>query len=170
MTDAGQGSTALLILDSCVLIDYIKAEPALFSVIAGNVGPVHVATIVFEEVAQLTSLEHMEDLGITLIEPEIEDAFEAERMKGRTSFQDNICLLTAKKHNMTCVTNDKSLRKTCSKHDVPTMWGLELLLHVVRSGGLDHRSAVEIGRRIHASNPRHISLRVVTDFERKVLS
>ena len=170
MTDAGRDPTPLLILDACVLIDYIKAEPGLFKIIAECIGPVHVVSTVYEEVVQLTSLQHMTDLGISLVEPEIEDAFEAERMTGRTSFQDNICLLTAKKLGMTCITNDKSLRTACSQHDVPIMWGLELLLQIVKSGGLDYRSAIEIGRQIHATNPRHISPKVIADFEKKLSS
>ncbi len=89
-------------------------------------------------------------------------------MRGSTSFQDNICLLTAKRHGMTCITNDKSLRKACSEHDVLIMWGLELLLGLVRSGGLDHKSALDIARQIHADNPRHISPKVIADFRKKL--
>ncbi len=74
MTDTAPDPTPLLILDACVLIDYIKAEPALFEIIAESVGPVHVVSTVYEEVTQLTSLQHMADLGISLVEPEIEDA------------------------------------------------------------------------------------------------
>ena len=170
MSETGRDPTPLLILDACVLIDFMKAEPSLFGIIVSNVGPVHVVSTVYEEVVQLTSLQHMADLGISLVEPEIEDAFEVERMRGSTSFQDNICLLTAKRLGMTCITNDKSLRKACSQHDVPIMWGLELLLQLVRAGGLDHKSAVEIGRQIHADNPRHISSKVVADFEKRLSS
>ena len=170
LIDTGGDPIALLILDACVLIDYLKAEPALFGFITENVGPVHVVSTVYEEVTQLTSMQHMADLGIVLVEPEIEDAFEAMRMTGSTSFQDNICLLTAKRLGMTCVTNDKSLRNACSEYDVPIMWGLELLLLLVRSGGLDHNSAIEIGRQIHADNPRHISSWIIADFEKKLLA
>ena len=101
MTDAGRDPTPLLILDACVLIDYIRAE----------------------------------------------------RMRGSTSFQDNICLLTAKRHGMTCITNDKSLRKACSENGVPIIWGLEPLLQLVRSGGLDHKSA-NVGESESAENGR----------------
>ena len=170
MTAAGRDPTPLLILDACVLIDYIKAEPGLFKIIAGCIGPVHVVSTVYEEVVQLTSLQHMADLGISLVEPEIDDGFEAEQMTGRTSFQDNICLLTAKRLGMICITNDRSLRTACSGHNVPIMWGLELLLQIVESGGLDYKSAIEIGRQIHANNPRHISPKVIADFEKKLSS
>ncbi len=170
MTETGRDPIPLLILDACVLIDYIKAEPALFGIIAGSVDPVHVVSTVYEEVVQLTSLQHMADLGISLVEPEIEDAFEATLMMGSTSFQDNICLLTAKRRDMTCVTNDRNLRKACSEQGVPIMWGLELLLELVRSGGIDHKSATEIGRRIHENNPRHIPPKVLADFEKKLSS
>ena len=181
MTDAGRDPTPLLILDACVLIDYIKAEPGLFKIIAGCIGPVHVVSTVYEEVVQLTSsvyeevvqltsLQQMADLGISLVEPEIDDGFEAEQMTGRTSFQDNICLLTAKRLGMICITNDRSLRTACFQHNVPIMWGLELLLQIVESGGLDYKSAIEIGRQIHANNPRHISPKVIADFEKKLSS
>ena len=170
MTDAGRDPTPLLILDACVLIDYIKAEPGLFKIIAGCIGPVHVVSTVYEEVVQLTSLQQMADLGISLVEPEIDDGFEAEQMTGRTSFQDNICLLTAKRLGMICITNDRSLRTACFQHNVPIMWGLELLLQIVESGGLDYKSAIEIGRQIHANNPRHISSKVIANFEKKLSS
>lgn len=58
----------------------------------------------------------------------------------------------------------------CSEHEVPTIWGLELLLELVRSGGLDHKSVIDIARQIHTNNPRHISAKVLAEIEKKLPS
>lgn len=86
-----------MIMDACVLIDYMNGEPDLFKVISSHIGPIYIATPILEEVDSIKSIEELEDLGLIASEPEIEDVFTAEELDGQTSFQDTICFLTAKK-------------------------------------------------------------------------
>ncbi len=157
-----------MIMDACVLIDYMNGEPDLFKLISSHVGPLYVATPVMEEVDSINSLDEFEDLGLLPIEPDLEDVFEATEMDGKTSFQDNICYLTAKRQGMTCITNDTNLRKQCYASDVPTLWGLELILKLVKVGGLSNKEASLIAYEIHKSNPRHISQKVLDGFIAKL--
>ena len=82
--------TRFMIMDACVLIDYMNGEPDLFKLISSHIGPIYVATPILEEVDSIKSIEELEDLGLLPIEPEIEDVFTAEEMDGQKSFQDNI--------------------------------------------------------------------------------
>lgn len=158
----------LMVMDACVLIDYMYGEPDLFRLIHSHIGQIYVATPVLEEVDSVTSIDELKELGLEPIEPEIEDVFEAGEMEGRTSFQDNICYLTAKRHKLTCVTNDKNLRTLCETSDVPILWGLELILSLVKKGGLTKKEAFHIAEEIHKSNPRHINATVLNGFKAKL--
>lgn len=160
--------TRLMIMDACVLIDYMNGEPDLFRLIHSYIGQIFVATPIIEEVDSINSIDELRDLYLEPIEPEIKDVFEAAAMEGRTSFQDNLCYLTARRNGMTCVTNDTNLRSLCETAKVPTLWGLELILELVRGGGLAKQEAEHIGRAIHNSNLTHINQTVLNGFLSKL--
>ena len=160
--------TRFMIMDACVLIDYMNGEPDLFKLISSHIGPIYVATPILEEVDSINSIEELEDLGLLPIEPEIEDVFTAEEMDGQTSFQDNICFLTAKRQSFICVSNDANLRRQCTDASVPILWGLELILDLTKAGGILKKEASRIAREIQISNPRHITARILSDFEAKL--
>lgn len=160
----------LLIMDACVLIDYIKAEPELFKTISSSIGKLHVVSVIYEEVDQIESPDQLAKYGINLIEPEIEDAFLAAQLDGGTSFQDNLCYLTAKRHGFTCVSNDKQLRSLCTQSYVPTLWGLELILTLVKAKGISGAKAKKIGTLIQQNNPKHITRKILKDFISKLTS
>lgn len=157
-----------MIMDACVLIDYINGEPDLFKLISTHIGAIYVTTPILEEVDSIESIEELEELGLLPIEPEIDDVFEATNMNGKTSFQDNLCYLTAKRQGMICVTNDTNLRKQCSSSDIPILWGLQLILELVKTGGISKKEASFIATEIHKSNPRHINQKVLDGFLRKL--
>ena len=109
-------------------------------------------------------------MDLELIEPETDDLFKAVDTEGRTSFQDNLCFLTAKRHNLICVTNDTNLRLMCEASNVPILWGLELILMLVREGGLIKKEAAHIAQEIHNTNPKHIDETVLKRFLSKLKS
>lgn len=167
MTESGHG-IRLMIMDACVLIDFLHADRTVLQLVAKHVGPVYVVSPVVEEVRDIDGQEELIELGVSVIEPELEDAFSAASASGQVSFQDRLCLLTAKRHGMTCVTNDTSLRRQCRNDGVPLLWGLELLLELNVAGGIPRRIAEEIAQAIHEANPRHITTTILNRFRKKL--
>lgn len=78
----------LLIMDACVLIDYMNGEPKLFKLISSHIGSIFAVTPIIEEVDFINSLDKLEELGLIPLEPELEDVFQAGEPDGQTSFQD----------------------------------------------------------------------------------
>lgn len=154
----------LMIMDACVLIDFIKAERSVLELVVKYVGPLHVTSPVVDEINEIEDENELVDLGLVIVEPEIEDAFAAARQSGPTSFQDRLCLLAAKRHGFTCVTNDKNLRKLCKQEGVPMLWGLELLAELHKAGGIPGKEAEMIGQAMRESNPKHITAKIVSRF------
>lgn len=99
------------------------------------VGQIYLATPVLSEINEIDEGACVE-LGIILVEPELEHVMLAAEKKGPLSFQDNLCLILAKEYGWTCVTNDKPLRQKCELEGVPLIWGIELICILVESGGL----------------------------------
>lgn len=155
-----------MIMDACVLIDFLKTNRSILELIVKSIGPVHVTSPVVDEVKDINDAKELTDLGLIIIEPETEDAFEAAERIGSTSFQDNLCLLTARRFGFTCVTNDKNLRTLCTQEKIPLMWGLELLAILHKRKGVSHRLAESVAREIHTSNPKHITQKILSDFLR----
>jgi predicted nucleic acid-binding protein len=153
-----------MIMDACVLIDFIKTERAVLELVVRHVGALHVTSPVVDEVNEIEDENELVDLGLIIVEPELEDAFTAASERGPTSFQDRLCLLAAKRYGFTCVTNDKNLRKLCRREGVPLLWGLELLAELHKAGGIVDKEAKRIAQAIRASNSKHITAKIVSRF------
>jgi len=154
----------LMIMDTCVLIDFIKTEQTILELVVNHVGPLYVISPILDEINEIDDENELEMLGLIVIEPEIEDAYSASNRSGPLSFVDRLCFLTAKRHGFTCVTNDKNLRKYCKQESVSILWGLELLAELHKAGGIPSREAAEIAKGIHRSNPKHITEKIVSRF------
>ena len=154
----------LMIMDACVLIDFIKTGRAVLELVVNHVGPLYVPSPVVDEVNEIDDENELVALGLIIIEPEIEDAYAAISRSGPLSFEDWLCLLTAKRHGFTCVTNDKNLRKLCRQESVSLLWGLELLAELHKVGGVPATEAEAIAQAIRLSNPKHITEKIVSRF------
>lgn len=157
-----------VIADACVLIDFMNSAPGAIKLIAEHSGPIHVASPIVDEVREIEDEQQLVELGLIVVTPELEDMFEAASKTGSLSFQDRLCLLTAKRWGFECATNDKRLRNACSKEDVPVIWGLELLLRLHKTGGISAADAIKIAKLIHNSNPRHVTLKILHQFQGKL--
>lgn len=155
----------LMIMDACVLIDFIKADPVVLQLIVKHVGLLHVIGPVIDEVDEIEDENDLIELGLIVVEPEIEDAFTAGSLSGPLSFQDWLCMLTAKRHHFSCVTNDKNLRKQCKNNGISAVWGLEILAALHKSGGLSGADVLAIAKQIRTANPTHITEKIISNFE-----
>jgi rRNA-processing protein FCF1 len=161
-----QTNTKPMLMDACVLIDFIKADRSVLKIMADNIGPLYVLTTVIEEINEIKNIKELEALGLIVIEPELEDAFHASGSKDSLSFQDKLCLFTAKRYGFICVTNDRELRKQCEKNNVELLWGLQLITRLHRCGGIQIEKSIKIVRDIQRNNPKHINEEIVRRFIR----
>ena len=149
-----------LILDANILVDYAHCNDSIIALISTHVGTIHVATPVLGEVKELAEADCVR-LGITLVEPDVNQLLAAAQGRGRLSMQDHLCLLLAKERGWTCVTNDRPLRRECEAQGVPLVWGIELICKLVEVGGLPSNNAKDAICCIHRNNPRYITQDVV---------
>lgn len=149
-----------LIMDANILIDFCKCDRTIIKLICTYVGQIYLATPVLSEINEIDEGACV-DLGIILMEPELDQVMLAAEKKGPLSFQDNLCLLLAKEHGWTCVTNDKPLRQKCEIEGVPLIWGVELICILVEFGGLPIEHARDIILEIQKINPKYITEYIV---------
>ena len=163
----GTKTKPFLIVDANILIDYFKCDKTIIKLLCAYVGPIHLATPVLREVNEISENDCLE-LGITLIEPELDQVMLATaESRGPLSFQDRLCIILARTHEWTCVKNDKPLRRECEAQGVPLLWGVELICNLVEAGGLPAIHAIDIILCIHRNNPRYIGGSIVRSaFER----
>lgn len=164
MTPSMDRKPKFMILDACVLIDFVKADKFVLASITQKVGSIYVVSPVVSEVKDIEDEDELTDVGIIVLEPEIEDAFIAAAQGGATSFQDKLSMLTAKRNGFVCVSNDTSLRKLCESEQVPVMWGLQLLLELHKTNGIRADDAIIIASKIHETNPKHITQKIIEKF------
>lgn len=156
----GRKKNRFLILDANTLIDYLKCDRTIIKLICLYVGQIYLATPVLSEINEIDE-DGCIELGIKLLEPELEQVMSAAAGKGPLSFQDHLCLILAKEHGLTCVTNDKPLRRECKLSGVPLIWGIELICILVESGGLPVEHAGDVILIIQRNNPKYITDSIV---------
>ena len=154
-----------LLMDANVLIDYQKSDISVLGLVSRHVGEVHVLTTILEEVEGLDAAD-CERLGLKVIEPELAQVMQASGRKGQLSFRDHLCLVVATAGGLVCITNDKALRAACGDAGVTTIWGLEIMVALVRGGAMEAADAISTAEKIHLSNPLHVSKKVVERFSR----
>ena len=142
------GATRVLfILDACVLIDFLEADPGLFQRVARYLGHLIIPSPLLKEVRGADP-SFFQQHGVEILDPTIEQLARAASKRGRLSFADHLCLLMAKDDGYTCVTNDRALLNVCKAEGVEVVRGLKLLLDLVGAGGLTRLEAMEISRAI----------------------
>ena len=152
-----------MIADANVLIDYLEGSPEILALVARHLGPVYVAQPVLDNVKQLT-IERSEQLGLIIAEPTTGQLVEVGRGVPGLAFDDVVCLVMARDHRWCCVTNDKALRKACSRADVHVSWGLQVMLGLIDRAVVSAEKACETARSIRKSNPHFITEAVVDGF------
>jgi len=73
----------------------MSTDPAWLGLVVKHVGPLHMACPFADEVHEIEKENEQVELGLIIVEPEIEDAFAAVTPSGPTSFRDRPCLLSA---------------------------------------------------------------------------
>ena len=149
-------NSPMMILDANILIDFCKCDKTIVKLICHYIGQIYLATPVLYEINEIDE-DDCREMGIILVEPELELAILAAGEKGPLSFQDKLCFLMAKQNGWTCVTNDKPLRRRCENELVPLFWGIELICILVESGGLPLEQASELILEIKKLNPKYIT-------------
>lgn len=156
----------LLLVDANVLIDFVGADREVLALMVRHLGAIHVPRDVLDEVAALDE-PTCTALGLRLVEGTLDQLTEAAARRGRLSFTDRMCLILARDHGWTCVTNDGRLRRECDAAGVPVMWGLQVLLGLVACGALTADAAVAVAEAIGRENVQ-LRAEVVAEFVRKV--
>ena len=156
-----------LILDACVLIDYVHADASVLGTVSRHVAPIAVVRPVFDEVDRLDEALAAK-LCLQIVDVELDVASEASRTRGPLSFQDRLCLIVAQRERWTCVTNDKALRLACSAEKVSVIWGLEMMLRAVRAGAMTRKDALAVALAISGENPKYVTKALVETFAKKL--
>lgn len=156
-----------LIVDSSVAIDYCESDLSVLGLFSRRVCRVHIVTTTIDEIQGFDD-EDFARVGFIVDEPELATLFAAEGRGKGLSFPDWVCVLEAVAKGYGCLTSDGRMRRVCSSEGVPVRWGLEPLVEMVGSGVIGAMEAERVARLIHASNPRYITEKILTEFLTKI--
>jgi rRNA-processing protein FCF1 len=155
-----------LVPDANVVIDYVESDVRILLLMAAHIAPIHIPSPVLDEVAQLPQ-QKAEGLGLHVVEPTLAQATEAAAGTGQISFQDRLCLVTARDNGWHCVTNDRALRRACAGAGVEVMWGIEAMRPLVAVGRLSPSRALAVAERIARMNP-YITEAIIRRFRSQI--
>ena len=155
------------IIDANVLIDYADSDPSILTLFSKSIGTIHIIPDVFEKVEQLNVKECCR-LGLVIAEPTLDQYLEAGKKIPGLAFDDTLCLILARDHHWTLISNDKALRSTCSGASIPLLWGLQIMLLLVKNKYLPSAIAQKISACIHALNPKFVHQQILERFIKKI--
>lgn len=159
---------AVLITDSCVLIDYIRYGKDALMTLATTVRVVVPDVLVADELLDIDASEFLES-GIEIVPVPMELMNDAMSRQRPLSFYDWICFLLAEHERWTCVTNDARLKQQCETRNVQVRWGLWPLINIVNAGLFSKERAVEIVQAMVEGNPR-LTIAIVNDFRKRIMN
>jgi predicted nucleic acid-binding protein len=136
-----------LVLDACVLIDYLQEDERILSLIAQGLGSIIVPSPVLLEVSRLTAAT-CDELGLAVFDPGVQTITDAAKRGGALSVQDRICLSVAQQLEATLYSNDKPMIRAAQAAGLDVRWGLELILELTEIGSISQLDAQGIGGRI----------------------
>jgi len=157
----------VLLSDADVLIDYAAGDVGILRLVSEHIGPVHVLEETLATVRQL-SKRTCERNAIKVISAEVDVLVDAGSRSGPLSFEDWLCVVTCRKKEWICISNDRALLRECRRAGVRVHRGLGLMTMLVHGGALDEGRALRVAERIHVENPYHINERVLVAFRRSL--
>lgn len=152
-----------LVADANILIDYYKSDKGILPILSRQVATLYIPSPVLDEVQQLSEKEAF-DLGIVVVEPDLDLLFKAQMGDGPTSFQDRLCLVLARQEGWGILTNDKALRKACEDQGISCVWGLEAMAILVEEKYITSGRAMATAKKISQINP-FITSDILTRFQ-----
>jgi predicted nucleic acid-binding protein len=155
------------VIDANVLIDYADSDPTILTLFSKHIGTIHIIPDVLEKVEQLNKKECCR-LGLVIAEPTLEQYLEAGKKIPGLAFDDTLCLILARDHHWTLISNDKALRSTCKNANIPLLWGLELMLLLVEKNFLSGSHALHTATIIQSSNPQFVHQQILESFSNKI--
>lgn len=162
-----KSAAAWFIADANVLIDYAETSPEILGLVARHLGPVYLAAAVLDEVDQLDEAQ-CRAIGLTIVDGTLDQLAEASQRGGPLSFEDKLCLILARDNGWACLSNDNPLRDACKAQGVAVVWGLEIMLQLVKASHVSAEKAIEVAEAIHVVNPLYITRKIVDAFRSKV--
>jgi predicted nucleic acid-binding protein len=155
------------VIDANVLIDYADSDPSILTLFSKNIGTIYIIPNVLEKVEQLNVKECCR-LGLVIAEPTLEQYLEAGKKIPGLAFDDTLCLILARDHHWTLISNDKALRSACDRSGVSLLWGLEIMLPLVKKDLLPASIAQKTADRIHTLNPGFVHQQILERFTAKI--
>ena len=157
----------IVICDANILIDYAKANKRIIGLITTHLYEIWVPLPVWEEVHDLLD-DDVDDLGIKLFEPELEQIIEATSIIGGSlSEEDKLCFIVARDENAICATNDKNLRNMCKNNSIDVLWGLEMMAELCEAGKLTAKAAEKVAKKIEQDN-KMITNAIIKRFMKRI--
>jgi len=80
-------------------------------------------------------------IGLTIIETPYSVLAESKDRSSSISMQDFVCMRIAEERGWVCATNDKALRRECGKRGVSVLWGLEMMLYLVKKWSFETQNS-----------------------------
>jgi len=71
------GGQKILIMDACVLIDFLNSDRKVFRLISDHLGTLYVASPVLDEIKEIENEQELVEIGLKVVEPETGDAMAA---------------------------------------------------------------------------------------------
>lgn len=156
------------VVDASVLIDYADTDPTILTLFCRHHGQICVLETMLEKEVDSLDAAECEKLGITVVRVETELLLEAGKRGGALSLHDWATLLVARAMNARCITNDKALRRECENAGISCVWGLEIMVELVRGQNLASGDATRVAENIQEINSRHISGELVDRFRQRL--
>jgi predicted nucleic acid-binding protein len=155
------------LLDANVLIDFQHADLGALELFAKRVAPLRVLQPTVDEVVGV-SARTLKRMGLKVVPMTTEEILAIADRRRKLSLQDALCVQACATGGYTCISNDRVVRSECSARGIACVWGLHVLLFVVRAGGMKRARAHRIAQAMARANPAHLGAEIMERFRKRL--
>ena len=146
----------MFVADAGSLLDIVEADPSIIQLVAAHLGDLRIPAPALLKIDNAKAYE-IQRLGVSVHECTTEDLLEAAPNNLSLSFEERLCLITARDEKWTLVTHDLVLKRICDSDDVTSVCALDLLLQLLKGAHISQMTANHIASKLRRVNPKFMT-------------
>jgi hypothetical protein len=146
----------LFVADAGSLLDIAEADPSLIQLVTTHVGDLRIPVPALVKINNAKARE-IQRLGVSIHECTTENLIEAGPNRLNLSFEERLCLITARDEKWTLVTHDLVLKRACDADGLTSACALDLLLQLLKGAHIGGETAKNIACNLRRLNPKFMT-------------
>lgn len=146
----------MFVADAGSLLDIAEADSLIIQLVTSHLGDLRIPAPALIKIKDAKASELLR-LGVSVHECTTENLLEAGPNKLSLSFEERLCLITARDEKWTLITHDLVLNRACDGDDLAAVCALDLLVQLLKGSHITPEAASHAVCNLRGINPKFMT-------------